>query len=335
MAEDAHTTEQTHNLIEVDEESTANDSTYGDELSSYTASLTSSVRNFRKENGRTYHGYRDGNYLLPNDEDEADRLDLLHEMTLTMMDRKLFLAPIGDSPQHVIDLGTGTGIWALDFADQYPSAEVIGVDLSPIQPSMVAPNVKFLIDDIEQPWVYSKPFDFVHARFLALSIRDYKKLLKQAYDNTVPGGWVEIQDWDGTLRSDDGSTQGTSIEQYYDVILKGFKKAGFETSPGPHLKEWFREIGFEDIHEQRYTVPMGSWPKDKHLKKVGTWNLVQAETAGFEAGGLAVLTRYEGWSKEEVTILSAKSRNDIRNPKIHSMFHYYVVYGRKPRKKPE
>lgn len=45
-------------------------------------------------------------------------------MTLTMMDRKLFLAPIGDSPQHVIDLGTGTGIWALDFADQYPSAEV-------------------------------------------------------------------------------------------------------------------------------------------------------------------------------------------------------------------
>lgn len=79
---------------------------------------------------------------------------------------------------------------------------------------------------------------------------------------------MEIQDWDGTLRSDDGSTQGTSIEQYYDVILKGFKKAGFETSPGPHLKEWFREIGFEDIHEQRYTVPMGSWPKDKHLVRI-------------------------------------------------------------------
>lgn len=50
----------------------------------------------------------------------------------------------------------------------------------------VAPNVKFLIDDIEQPWVYSKPFDFVHARFLALSIRDYKKLLKQAYELSHP-----------------------------------------------------------------------------------------------------------------------------------------------------
>lgn len=36
-------------------------------------------------------------------------------MTLTIMDRKLFLAPIGDSPQRAIDLGTGTGIWAVDF----------------------------------------------------------------------------------------------------------------------------------------------------------------------------------------------------------------------------
>lgn len=54
-------------------------------------------------------------YLLPNDEDEADRLDMIHEMMLTVMDRKLFLAPIGDSPQHVLDLGAGTGLWALDF----------------------------------------------------------------------------------------------------------------------------------------------------------------------------------------------------------------------------
>lgn len=53
-------------------------------------------------------------YLLPNDETEADRLDMIHEMMLAIMDRKLFLAPI-KSPQRVIDLGTGTGIWAIDF----------------------------------------------------------------------------------------------------------------------------------------------------------------------------------------------------------------------------
>jgi hypothetical protein len=33
-----------------------------------------------------------------------------HEMTLTLLDRKLQLAPIGPAPQRVLDLGTGTGI---------------------------------------------------------------------------------------------------------------------------------------------------------------------------------------------------------------------------------
>ncbi|KAL1978368.1 hypothetical protein VTN31DRAFT_1227 [Thermomyces dupontii] len=58
-------------------------------------------------------------YLPPNDETENDRLDIFHELCLTLMHRKLYLAPI-KNPQRVIDLGTGTGIWAIDFADQIP-----------------------------------------------------------------------------------------------------------------------------------------------------------------------------------------------------------------------
>lgn len=30
------------------------------------------------------------------------------------MDGKLFLAPIGDNPQKIVDLGTGVGMWAQD-----------------------------------------------------------------------------------------------------------------------------------------------------------------------------------------------------------------------------
>ena len=53
-------------------------------------------------------------FLLPNDESESDRLDMLHELALQVLQRKLYLAPI-KSPQRVIDLATGTGIWAIDF----------------------------------------------------------------------------------------------------------------------------------------------------------------------------------------------------------------------------
>lgn len=39
---------------------------------------------------------------------------MAHELCLKAMGGKLFLAPIS-SPERVIDLATGTGIWAIDF----------------------------------------------------------------------------------------------------------------------------------------------------------------------------------------------------------------------------
>jgi ribosomal protein L11 methylase PrmA len=38
-------------------------------------------------------------------------------MMLELLDGKLFLAPVGDHPQKIIDLGTGTGIWAIEGID--------------------------------------------------------------------------------------------------------------------------------------------------------------------------------------------------------------------------
>ena len=52
----------------------------------------------------------------------------------------------------------------MDFADEFPSATVIGSDLSPIQPSWVPPNAKFVIEDAESDWLYSpaEAFDDIH-----------------------------------------------------------------------------------------------------------------------------------------------------------------------------
>lgn len=109
--------------------------------STASTSLASSILNYEYSNGRRYHGYRSGAYVLPNDEDEQDRLDLLHHIFLMLLDGKLYASPVASDPQRVLDIGTGTGIWALDFGDEYPGSEVVGTDLSPIQPSWVPPNV--------------------------------------------------------------------------------------------------------------------------------------------------------------------------------------------------
>jgi SAM-dependent methyltransferase len=56
-------------------------------------------------------------------------------MLLMTYGNRLYFSPLKD-PKRAIDIGTGTGIWAIDFADAHPETEVIGVDLSPGQPTL-------------------------------------------------------------------------------------------------------------------------------------------------------------------------------------------------------
>ncbi|QSS54246.1 TAM domain methyltransferase [Histoplasma capsulatum var. duboisii H88] len=93
---------------------------------SNTSSLASTVFNYRFQNGRRYHGLKDGSYFLPNDKREQDRMDLLHFIYRCVLSRRLYCAPIAPNPRRVLDLGTGTGNWAIEFADQHQKSQVLG-----------------------------------------------------------------------------------------------------------------------------------------------------------------------------------------------------------------
>lgn len=69
-------------------------------------------------------------YSLPNDGEEQTRLDMQHTLWEMVLDGALGLAPVCDkSPSYVLDIGTGTGVWANDFAERNPTSGVIGTDL--------------------------------------------------------------------------------------------------------------------------------------------------------------------------------------------------------------
>ena len=47
-------------------------------------------------------------------------------MILAALGHNLYTAPIQD-PKRALDIGTGTGIWAIEFGDKWPKAEVFAV----------------------------------------------------------------------------------------------------------------------------------------------------------------------------------------------------------------
>lgn len=324
------------NALEVDDAIIETDSSYGDEISSYTASLTSSVNEFVSEYGRTYHSFREfGGSAFPSDERESDRLDLFHATMLSLLDGKLHWAPIGPTPQRVLDVGTGTGIWAIDFADVYPSAEVIGSDLTPIQPTNVPPNLKFIIDDIEDEWAYeTHPFDYIHVRYLASCLNNWPHLIDQAYKSLQPGGWIEIQDWDCMPYSaDDSLTDKHALDIYHKTSIGRRNAAGYDCRPGPNLEKWVKEAGFVNIKARKLPLPIGAWPKDKTWKQIGVWNYLQFE-AGMEGIAIGCLAKTPGeekaWTMDEINVLVAQARADMKNPKVHAQYDFYVVYAQKP-----
>ncbi|KFY14446.1 hypothetical protein V491_06041, partial [Pseudogymnoascus sp. VKM F-3775] len=150
-------------------------------------SLTGEANEYVFENGRRYHGYKPGRYMLPNDEKEMDREDMKHHIFMLITKGRLHLAPIRPDPKVILDIGTGTGIWAIDTADLYPNAKIIATDLSPIQPLWVPPNLSFEIDDAEEDWLFDpQSIDLVHARYLFHGIRDWPRLLQQAKRSSPP-----------------------------------------------------------------------------------------------------------------------------------------------------
>lgn len=308
------------------------DSALGVPLRESLASIRSSILAYQQENGRTYHAMSAGKYFFPNDDEEIERLDLQHHLMTLTLQGKSCLCPKSEGARSVLELGTGTGIWAMEYADAHPDAEVIGVDLSPVQPLFVPPNCSFEIDDLEKEWTWTKKFDFIFSRMMTGSFADNRSIVQKAFDQLEPGGYFEAQDTVLPLACDDGTlSEDAPISRWLKAIMQGMVNVGrpLLVSSEQQWKDLMEEVGFEDVSHNVFRWPMNHWPRDPYYKELGMWSLENMDAA-LEAGSLAPLTRGLGWTKEEVLVLVAQVRKDLRNTKIHAYWPIHVVYGRKP-----
>ncbi|ORY64360.1 S-adenosyl-L-methionine-dependent methyltransferase [Pseudomassariella vexata] len=317
--------------LEVDSNRADSDSGLGSELSTTSTSLGSRVLPYRYQNGRRYQASNDI-YHLPNDVQEMNRLELQHMIFIEMLGHRLHLAPIDKIKMtHALDVGCGTANWSIEFAELYPHVQVIGTDLSPIQPRYAPSNCTFYIDDATKEWMFYERFDYIHLRALTMGITDWDKLVDQAYKHLQPGGYLELQEFHMPLESSDGSLKPDSaLATWGRNVQEICGRLGINVKAALEHPDRLRQRGFQAVEEAHLPVPIGPWAKGLPQKRIG-WMARKDLYEGIDAISRRLLLMMDdGQTEEQVDALLAQCKEEIMDRSIHSYMTLDVTWGQRP-----
>ncbi|KKY18442.1 putative tam domain methyltransferase [Phaeomoniella chlamydospora] len=261
---------------------------------------------------------------------ELNREDMKDHMTRLMLDGRLTFAELEKEPLNALDLGTGTGKWAMEFAEENAGCRVLAVDLSPVQPNFTPPNLEFQVDDIEADWTYKEDsFDYIHIRYMAVAVRDWQQLLERCYSTLRPGGTIEIIDMDLNYTSDDGTVLPENrLLVFMNQLTSASTIRGVNMKIVPEMPSKLQEIGYGNIRFQCPKLPIGWWPKDPRTKEIGLYQYTQFLDA-LQGIAMGAFIKILGWTTNQVEAMLVGVREDCKNQKIHGYWRNYFVSAQK------
>lgn len=276
------------------------------------------------ENGRRYCS---NTYFMPADDVEQTRLAVVHQAYLLILGGQLTLASVPKAAERILDLGTGTGDWAIAIAERFPEAEVTATDIATaFQPSSAPPNLFFEFDDAQDEWTYTDPFDFIHIRGLLGGFANWKHVYTEAQKHLKMGGFLEVADF--------GMIQLTaeSAHSYLNIWNGAMKSAG-EAAGTPidleHLNRPLFESACLSITKMKsFNVPLGTWSPDPRKKVAGKMALIAA-LEGLEALSLRLFTRHLHWTADAVRDLCEQVKGEVMGKGARAWAPVTFVVARK------
>ena len=289
-----------------------------------TKSITGSLIEEHFENGRRYCSET---YFMPNDEAEQTRLAIAHQAYLPALDNQLTVGLIPRSAKRILDIGTGTGDWAIAIAERFPKAEIIATDITnALQPASAPPNVFFELDDAQNEWAYNEPFDFIHIRNLSGAFSNWGAIYAEVSKNLKRGGSFEIADRGLIQFKKEMPNSHTSI--FNGAIQSAADKSGRPLNLDHLKKPMFDKAGLSVTKTRAIEVPLGTYDPDPRKQVTGKMAMIAA-LEGLEAVSLRLLTKQLGWKEGDVRELCGEVQKEVMRPDAQAFIHIQFVIARK------
>ncbi len=261
---------------------------------------------------RTY--LEDAPYLLPKDAQEDDRLRFQH-YALHHAFGNHYLAPISLEARTILDVGSGTGIWSMDMAHQFPQAHIMGVDIALTSlPALLPGTCLFSQADILKGLPFpAQQFDFTHQRLLILAIpaARWPEVVCELVRVTRPQGWIELLEAGPLIQN-----AGPATQRLLSWLRESCQALGIEITVVTRLGDLLTQAGCQAVETQDIPVPLGAWAgRSGEMLKLDALRAFQAlcprtslPLASFEA------------------ILQAAAEEWEQN---HAAYIFHAAYGRR------
>lgn len=294
-----------------------------------TRSLWAQDLDYRELYGRLYCK----EWFMPIDDIEQMRQSLVHQVFLHVLGGQHSTIHL-DNPTHILDVGTGTGEWAIKMAEHHPDCEVVGTDIAAVAETHSVPmNVFFEIEDAED-WDRSPNFyDLIHFRTMEGAFKDWKFIYDNVFYSLKPGGWIELQDFDtteGLNKFVDQFSPDSIVHTLLSDLAIAAERSGRKRGNAHMNARMFMEAGFVDVRVTEYTIPITV--AEKSAGKI--WLIACLDA--FEAMCLRLLVEQMGWDPDKCKAACEAAARELaelaKNPEKSKgmLTKTCVVVGRKP-----
>ncbi|KAF7363228.1 Methyltransferase str2 [Mycena venus] len=139
-------------------------------------------------------------------------------------------------PRKILEIGAGSGAWAIHAAKLYPEADVLAIDMNPLPARPLPPNLSYQQVNILEPFPFpAGTFDVVHIRLVLIHLPDAFSVLSRIIDLVAPGGWLLADDLDW-VENFEGLDNAPGIKGGLLHVIRSTQAVKGDPHIGPTLK---------------------------------------------------------------------------------------------------